>query len=168
MLHGFRSPPPRRRSPSSSLDDQGVVRTNSSGGGLNTSAGDNAALSGPLNIRALSGVVISGEKDSVLGWRNRGTGSFSMDGTSDAGTATTAPAAGGGRGSFEARRNMSLHQLQKAIKSVMLTDGEMYQKLQVGGAGVAEEGAKEGEVAGQAVHWMNDEQTELDCIILSG
>ena len=116
--------------------------------GAAAGAGAGAAGSGAaLNIRALAGVAVSGEpNDSVLGWRARaagggGTGSFSMDGASDAGASSTTAAPGephhrSARAGADARRNMSLQQLQKAIKSIMLTDHEMYAKLQAGLQGI--------------------------------
>ncbi|KAI8467317.1 MAG: hypothetical protein J3K34DRAFT_523847 [Monoraphidium minutum] len=115
----------------STLDEAGGANTSN-----NTSGNNNNLSCGGLNVRALAGGVVGGDQDTMLGWRPRttGGGSFSMDGASDVGTSQ--PGGAGGRGSFESRRNMSLQQLQKAIKSIMLTDGEMYAKLQAGLQGI--------------------------------
>jgi hypothetical protein len=125
--------PPRSRS---TPDDGGG--TSSGGAALRSSGGGAAGVPGMVasmvatleaaapNIRAPSGVAVSGDADSVLGWRAgaAGTGSFSMDGTSDAGVSSAMTGAAGERDrrSFDSRRAMSLQQLQKAIKSIMLTD----------------------------------------------
>ena len=119
----------QRRTPSgSTADELGGANSNNTSGNINASES-------ALNIRALAGVVVSGDQDSVLGWRQRttGGGSFSMDGASDVGASQ--PGASN-RGSFESRRNMSLQQLQKAIKSIMVSDAEMYAKLQAGLQGI--------------------------------
>lgn len=117
-----------RRTPSGSTADETARDSNNV-------SGNNHADGAALNIRALAGVVVSGDQDSVLGWRQRttGGGSFSMDGASDVGTSQVG---GPSRGSFESRRNMSLQQLQKAIKSIMVSDSEMYAKLQAGLQGI--------------------------------
>jgi hypothetical protein len=111
--------------------------TGGCGGGNGTGGGGTGASNGGGGgggILHASGSVVSGDQESVLGWRRRATGSFSMDGTSDAGTTSTAAA--GARAALDSRRNMTLQQLQRAIKSIMLTDGEMYAKLQAGLQGI--------------------------------
>ncbi|KIY94668.1 hypothetical protein MNEG_13292 [Monoraphidium neglectum] len=114
---------PRKRTPSgSTVEEAGAVdNTNSA----NNSAANNTSAGSAVHMRAVAGVVVSGDQDSVLGWRTRtnGGGSCSLDGASDVGNSQLGAASA--RGSFDSRRHMSLQQLQKAIKSIMLTDGEI-------------------------------------------
>jgi hypothetical protein len=110
-------------------------RSTGSAGPAATTDGDSA----PDNIRAsferggasafgAPAMSTSDVGEALLSWRQKALGSFSMDGASDTGNLRSA--------SFDSRRNMTLQQLQKAIKDIMLTDGEMYAKLEAGLQGI--------------------------------